>query len=131
MSHDEVLQKFSNDRYAVKTSGIKIEKVSADYALCSMEITDNHLNGNDCVMGGAIFTLADYCFGVAANYSGADTVTLDSSISYLSPTVGPVLYAEATCRKSGRAAAFYDIAVTDSSGRLVATVKTTGYRKHD
>lgn len=120
-------ERFYRDRFASKTTGIKIEQADVDYARCSLEINDGHLNVNDCVMGGAIFTLADFAFGVAANFAGIKTVSLSSSINYLSPTVGPVLYAEVRCNKSGRSVAFYDIAVTDSTGKLVATVAATGF----
>ena len=125
----DIFDHYTRDRYACNTTGVKIEKVSKDYALCSLEITDGHLNGNDYVMGGAIFTLADYAFGVAANYDSWNTVTLTSNISYQNPTIGPKLYAEAICRKSGRSMAFFDITVTDQDGKLVATVSTTGFRK--
>ena len=125
----KTFEQFARDRYACNTTGVKIEKVSKDYSLCSLEINDSHLNGNDCVMGGAIFTLADYAFGVAANFDARDTVTLTSNISYQNPTIGPKLFAEAICRKSGRSMAFFDITVTDQDGKLIATVSTTGFRK--
>ncbi len=129
MTHEETLKKFSNDRYACDTTGVIIVKAHSNYSLCSLTIKDDHLNGNNCVMGGAIFTLADYAFGVAANYDGQDTVTLSSTISYQRPSVGPVLLAEAICRKSGRSIAFFDINITDDAGELIASASFTGFRK--
>lgn len=132
MNDEKIMAKFARDRFACNTTGIKIEKVSKGYALCSLEIGDKHLNGNDCVMGGAIFTLADYTFGVAANYDeygGMNTVTLGSTISFVNATAGPMLYAESNCRKTGRSIDFYDITVTDGAGKLIATLCVTGFHK--
>ena len=56
---------FSADQYAIKTTGVKIEKVTPGYCLCSLAIDERHLNNNGDVMGGALFTLADYAFGTA------------------------------------------------------------------
>ena len=62
------LRKFfeKGDHYA-KHSGIKLVAVSPGYAKVSMKIKSIHLNGLNTVHGGAIFTLADFAFAVAAN----------------------------------------------------------------
>lgn len=120
---------FSGDRYAVSATGVKIERADTDYALCSLEIRDCHLNLNNTVMGGAIFTLADYTFGVAANMGGQDTVSLSCNINYLNATIGPKLFAEAKCIKSGRSICFFTITVTEESGKVVATMEANGFRR--
>ena len=59
---------FSKDLYATKLSGVIIEEVKDNYALCSMELTDDHKNAYGGIMGGAIYTLADFAFAVASNF---------------------------------------------------------------
>ena len=55
---------FGKDTYAIVTSGIQIEQVGEHYSKCSMKLTDIHRNAYGGVMGGAIFTLADFTFAV-------------------------------------------------------------------
>lgn len=124
----DAIERFSHDYYAIRTTGVKIEHVDINYAKCSLEVNEDHLNTGGNVMGGAIFTLADYAFGVAANTEAAPTVTLSSTINYLSPSKGPMLFAEARCVKSGRTICFYEVTVTDSSEKIVATLLMNGYR---
>ena len=54
-SLEEAQELFKNDRFAT-TNGAKIEEITDDHCICSMEITDNHRNALGGVMGGAIFT---------------------------------------------------------------------------
>ena len=120
---------FSSDIYAVETTGVKIEEVRPDYCRCSLKIDERHYNVNRNVMGGAIFTLADYTFGVAANIDNPSAVSLTSTINFIRPTRGPILYAEAKCIKSGRSIAFFEITVTDGEGGIIASALANGFRK--
>lgn len=120
-------QRYYQDHYAVTTSNIKIDYAEPNYARCSMEIDDRHMNTNGSVMGGAIFTLADYAFGVAANIADAPTLSLSATINFMRGTKGPVLFAEAKCVKNGRSICFYEVSVTDSEGKLVASVQSNGF----
>ena len=60
---------FSHDIYATETTGIVIEEAEPGHAVCSFSIDKRHLNAHNRVMGGAIFTLADFAFAIAANSS--------------------------------------------------------------
>lgn len=122
------IDSFSGDRYSVDTTGIRIEKVEELYARCSLTIEDKHLNKNDTVMGGAIFTLADYTFGVAANTPNTNCVSLSAHINFMRGTTGPVLYSEARCIKDGRNVCFFEVTITDSTGKTVAVVTVDGFR---
>lgn len=121
--------KFYNDIYAVRTTGVRIEEAAPNYSRCSMEIDERHYNTNGDVMGGAIFTLADYAFGVASNTGNQPTVSLTGTINFIRPTRGPVLYAEAKCIKSGRSITFFEITVTDGEGNIVASLLSNGFRR--
>lgn len=130
MNYKELaIEHFSNDLYAVNTTGIKIDEADVNYAKCSLIIDDRHFNADGNVMGGAIFTLADYAFGVAANTGNAQTVSLSSTINYVRPTKGPILYAEAKCIKSGKTIAFFEVTVIDGEGNIIASVLANGFRK--
>lgn len=118
---------FQGDRFAIQ-AGAQIDSAEKDHAVCSMVLNPNHLNAGNNVMGGVIFTLADFAFAVAANFSGKLTVTLSSQISFLHPPKGGRLIAEASCIRQGKNIAFYNITVSDELGTQVATVAATGYR---
>ncbi len=118
---------FSKDRYATEASGIVIEEVSENYAKCSMELKDIHRNAFGGVMGGAIYTLADFTFAVASNFDKERlTASLTGQASFLSMTKGSVLYAESELIKDGRQNCFYQIRVYDDLGKDIAAVVFTG-----
>lgn len=56
--------RFAGDRYATEVTGCEIAAVTPGYARCRMAITPAHRNALGIVMGGAIFTLADFTFAV-------------------------------------------------------------------
>ena len=57
---------FYKDKYAVMT-GVTLDELTEDEAICSLEITDDHRNAYGGVMGGVMFTLADFAFAVLSN----------------------------------------------------------------
>jgi len=117
---------FGRDRFATKTTGIDIVAVDKGYAKCEMKIDDRHLNALDSVMGGAIYTLADFTFAIATNFKNTPTVTVTAQISYLSAAKGRILYGESNLLKDGRRTCFYEIKITDDLGTNVAIVNITG-----
>lgn len=124
---EEAREFFKNDRYA-EMSGIVIDELGSDWCECSMVITDNHRNAVGGVMGGAIFTLADLAFSVAANNAHMPTVAQQTSVSFLSGSKGTKLIARAKCRKDGRTTCVYNIDITDDTGRDIALIVATGYK---
>lgn len=125
-SLQEAKDYFIADRFAMVTSGIEIEAVDEGYAKCSMKIEERHVNATGHVMGGAIFTLADFVFAVATNTKDKVTVTTVSQISFLGAPKGDVLYGESRILKDGRRNCFYEIFITDNMGTPVAVVSTSG-----
>lgn len=112
------------DRFALDTVGICVE--SLEPTRCSMVITDKHRNARDMVMGGAVFTLADYTFGVAANQNDVVTVTQNARIDYLRAVGNGKLTATAECIKDGKTACVYSVRITDDLGREIAHVIFSG-----
>lgn len=127
-SLEEVKEFFIKDRFAMVTTGIDIIKADKEGVRCSLKIDDRHMNATGHVMGGAIFTLADFTFAVASNIGGIPTVTLTSSISYLSSPKGDTLFSEIKILKDGSRACFYEIEITDNLGNKIAVVNSAGMR---
>ena len=117
---------FKKDRFAMVTTGIEIVAVDKGYAKCSLTIDDRHVNATGHVMGGAIFTLADFVFAVATNFKQKTTVTTVSQISYLGTPKGNILYGESKMLKNGRRNCFYEIIIRDNSDNMVAVVSMSG-----
>ena len=118
---------FYNDKFAVNT-GITLDELTEDEAICSLKLTDEHKNAYGGVMGGVIFTLADFAFAVLSNQIHQLTVAQQVSINYLSAPKGDELIAKATCRKSGRTSSIVIVNVSDNLGRDVAQFVGTGFK---
>ncbi|MBP3719618.1 MAG: PaaI family thioesterase [Eubacterium sp.] len=126
-SLEEAREIFSHDRYATVLSGAEVDAIGEDYAKCSMKITEDHQNAYGGVMGGAIYTLADFAFAVASNYDkDYATVSVVGSASFMSASKGSVLYAEAKLIKDGRSNCFFEVRVTDDLDKLIAIVTFNG-----
>ena len=121
---------FSKDLYATEATGIVIEEVGEKYAKCSLKIERKHLNAVGHVMGGVMFTLADFVFAICTNRDGQITVTTSSTINYLSSPKGTTLYGESKLLKDGKTTCFYEINITDDLGNMIAVINTTGNHIH-
>ena len=126
-SLEELKEYFEGDRYAIE-NGAEILSVSEEGAKCTMALSPHHRNARGAVMGGAIFTLADFAFAVAANAEEIPTVTLTSEIHYLATAKGDRLYATAHCIRSGKSACHYRVTVTDEEEREVAELLVSGFK---
>ena len=119
---------FEGDKYALRT-GVTLDALEEDCAKCSVTLDDAlHSNAAGGVMGGVIFTLADFAFAAASNNMHRVTVALDVHVHFLSAAKGRRLFAETKCIKDGRTTCVYDVDVTDDTGRLVARFTGTGYK---
>ena len=118
---------FYKDKFAVMT-GVTLDEITEDEAICSLELTDDHKNAYGGVMGGVIFTLADFAFAVLSNQIHQLTVAQQVDIHYLSAPKGDKLIAKATCRKSGRTSSIVNVDISDDLGRDVAQFIGTGFK---
>lgn len=126
-SLEEAQAYFENDRFATE-AGMRLDALTEDGAVCSMEISRHHQNANGGVMGGAIFTLGDLAFAVACNNRHRPTVAQQVSINYLGQPKGTRLIATARCKKDGKTTCVYNVDITDETGRAVAQFTGTGYK---
>ena len=126
---EEVREYFAGDRFATEACGCRVLEASKGHAVCTFDITDGHRNAQGNVMGGAIFTLADFALAVACNVGEAPTVSVTSTIEYLSTAKGTALTATCDADKGGRSLGFYTVSVVDDMGTSVAKMTTTCFRR--
>ncbi|WP_278716359.1 PaaI family thioesterase [Gordonibacter pamelaeae] len=82
-TRDQIEAVFANDRFATQAAGCRVVEGERGRAVCEMELADIHKNAMGNVMGGAIFTLADFALAVSCNIGEEPTVSVDSNISFL------------------------------------------------
>lgn len=128
-TREEIETVFQHDRFATVAAGCRVVSGERGRAVCDMELTDVHRNAMGNVMGGAIFTLADFALAIACNIGEEPTVSVDHAISFLRSTNGTKLTATAACDKPGRHVAFYTVTVEDDVGKTIARMTATCYRQ--
>lgn len=126
-SLEEARENFKEDKFATNM-GARIDELTEEYAVCSLELNDSHRNAYGGVMGGVIFTLADFAFAVLSNHIHSLTVAQSVNINYLSAAKGDKLIARATCRKSGRTTSIINVDISDDTGRDVAVFIGNGFK---
>ena len=118
---------FEGDVYATSATGIEITEIGGKWAKCTLPLDSRHRNAAGQVMGGVMFTLADFTFAVATNRNpDAVTVTTNANISFLGTVKGDTLVAESRLIKDGKRSCFYEIEIKDNLENLVATVSIVG-----
>lgn len=125
---EEIRKAFAADRFATEAAGCEIRTAEPGHAVCTMALKPIHMNAAGTPQGGAIFTLADFTFAVAANgFASYITISLQHDITYFAPAKGHTLLAEAHCVKSGRTTGFYTVDITDELGTHVAQMTVNGF----
>jgi len=124
---DEAREYFSKDRFATE-NGMTLDEVDATHAVASLTIDSRHKNAFGGVMGGAIFTLADFAFAALTNDRERVTVAQQVSINYFSQPKGARLVATARYKKDGRNSCVVNVDVVDDSGREIAQFVGTGFK---
>lgn len=90
---EEVASYFANDQFATRAAGCTVVEASRGHAVCEMKLTEIHRNATGNVMGGAIFTLADFALAIACNIGEPPSVSVSNTIEYFSATKGEKLIA--------------------------------------
>ena len=118
---------FSRDRF-VANSDIEIVEVTDSHAICRAKISDKHLNANDCVQGGMLFTIADFTMAVFANALHPVTVTSSATVTYIAPCKDAE-YIEAESKEVAisRHNCVHDVTVKDDKGNIVCVAQVNGF----
>ena len=127
---EEVRELFGNDRFATEACGCRVVEAAHGHAVCEFDIADIHLNAQGNIMGGAIFTLADFALAIACNIGEEPTVAVSNSIEYMSGAKGSTLVATCDVEKSGRSLGFYTVDVVDNLGTPIAKMTATCFRRN-
>lgn len=124
----EIQEFFKNDRFATETTGVTIVDAAPGRAVCQLVLEPRHCNAAGTPQGGAIFTLGDLAFAVAANaFSDRVTISLQHDITYFAATRGKVLIATASCVRAGRTTCHYVVEYTDDLGAKIASMTVNGF----
>lgn len=118
---------FVKDRFATENY-MALESLTDDGAVCTMEITDRHMNAEGHLMGGAILALADFTFAAASNNAHRPSVAQQVSLNFLNASKGKKLISTAVCVKSGRTSCVYRIEIKDDLGKDIAQAMFTGFK---
>lgn len=122
-------EEYRNDRFATN-AGCKIVEACAEKVVCEMPVCAEILNAHGGVMGGAIFTLADFAFAVLSNFSGVPSVAIECNIRYFAQPKGTKLIATCETDKEGHTLGHYTVAVTDDTGRKIAGYTAIAFHNH-
>jgi acyl-CoA thioesterase len=125
---DELRARIFADPWA-RAVGIEFLDLRPGYCQVALRLQPHMVNFQGTPHGAVVFSLVDAAFSGACNSHGPAAVALSMTISYLSAArPGARLVAEARERKQGRRAGFYDVAVTDDRGTVVATAHCLSHR---
>ncbi len=104
--------------------GIRIVKVAPGFAVMTMTVRADMLNGHATCHGGFIFLLADSAFAFACNSHNLTTVAAGCTIEFLAPArEGDVLTATGRERALAGRSGVYDIDVTNQHGATIAVFR--------
>jgi acyl-CoA thioesterase len=109
---------------------MKLVTLESSHSVVEMTYQSEKMdNIYDRAHGGAIFGLIDEAFETACQTDGTIAVALNVSVTYVSsPEPGTQLRAEARQVSQTKKTAGYDIKVTDSENRIIATCQALAYR---
>ena len=118
----------ARERFAVQAAGCEVVQMKPEHAICRMANCEKVKNELGNPMVGALFTLGDYTFAVAANCTaGRFCITQSATVSYLKGCKGAWIYAEADCVHSGHSSCVYTVHLRDEHGPELALMTFTGY----
>jgi acyl-CoA thioesterase len=123
----KLLEYFKKDRYIIK-NGIEIIEITDNKAVCKAKVTPEHLNAEDVIQGGMLYTIADFTFAVLANYLHGKTVSQTAAISYLRPAKDCLeIRAVAEELSATRHNCVHKVTVTDEKGQTLVIAQINGF----
>ena len=104
--------------------GIELTEITAGAAMMRMTIRKDMSNLHGQCHGGVLFTMADACFGFAANSYNDRTVAASCDINFLMPAeVDDTITAQAVELWKRRRSSLYDVTLTNQNGDKVAVMR--------
>lgn len=126
---DDLVRRSRLEPFA-KLLGFEVVKVDAGNSLVRMNVHPDLENMFGAIHGGALFSLIDEAFQLAANSHGIWSVALNVSITYMAaPQLNTILEARAEeIHKTNRTATYYCDVREQDGGKLIATAQALAYR---
>ena len=109
--------------------GIDIIEMDEGFAVLTMTVTPQMLNGHQTCHGGQLFSLADTAFAYACNSQGLAAVASACNIDFLRPVfAGDKLTATARVKHQGKLTGVYDIEIVNQQQKTVALFRGKSHR---
>lgn len=106
-----------DDRASTELLGMDVMEMREGYAIVTMRVREDMVNGHQIVHGGLVFTLADTAFAMACNSESTPVVSSGADITYFSPGhAGDLLTATAAVRSQRGRSVICDVEVRNSTG---------------
>lgn len=126
---EEVCAAMWSRDHASRALAMQVLCVKPGYAMMSMSVRTDMLNGHNTCHGGYIFTLADSAFAYACNSHNQNSVASACHIDFLAPArEHDVLEAEAIERSLSGRTGVYDVTVRTRDGKTIALFRGKSYR---
>lgn len=121
----EIVNDFDHCEFA-RLLGMRLHSVEGTVVTITMDSIDKSGPTAGIIHGGAIFSLADQAFGIAANMQGERRVALAVTIRYITPATGSLM-AVAKRVSGGEIYSLYEVRVTEGD-RLIAIFEGTAIK---
>jgi acyl-CoA thioesterase len=103
-----------------KNMGIEILDASQEGATGRMQVTEAHLNAQNAVHPGVLFTLANAALNGVADGAEKHPSTASFEITFMKAALGKVIFARASRVAADEDSARYTVTLTADSGELLA-----------
>lgn len=120
----EYVTAFNRSEFAVLL-GMRVVEARDGYARVEMDCTGK-MNPDGVAHGGAVFSLADQAFGIAANCTGVHRVAVSVHIQYLAPATGALVAIAQRVSDNGRCDT-YRVVISEGT-RMIATFDGVAFR---
>ena len=99
--------------------GLEISEISRDRVVCYLDLRPELMNSMGRGHGGAVYTLIDHTFAIAANLVH-DSTGQNTNVSFYRPAQGRLTAVAVPINRS-RSLEVYDVRVTNDEGKLIAS----------
>lgn len=120
----QYIVRFNQSEFALLL-GMRVVDARDGYARVEMDCTGK-MNPDGVAHGGAVFSLADQAFGIAANCTGVHRVAVSVHIQYLAPATGALVAIAQRVSDNGRCDT-YRIIISEGT-RVIATFDGVAFR---
>ncbi|MDO5565241.1 MAG: PaaI family thioesterase [Planctomycetia bacterium] len=121
------MDRMTSDRFVCDLIGIRLTDAGQGYAKAELELKPIHLNGVGIVQGGLLFTIADYVFAAACNYSEEEVVGIETTTSFIKSVRSGKIFAEGQEVSRTKSFTCCEVRVSDEKGRLLALFRGRGF----